>query len=301
MLGRLIRSIRFRVSHQFRRRMLARYRRRVLDRQPFSAPAKPPADFTLLSIIGQKQLELLQLSLWSIGRAWTKLPALRVVSDGSLDPAAILKSLQWWPHPVESVRWETIAQSMADRGRPDLQKLASGNMLARKLCAILDSAERHPTLFCDSDILWFRGPPPMPDGEVALKLSEDLLPAFDAELFYAAGFPEFSQKPFLNTGVVFARGDLYNAASLWQILPWACEHPQYFTEQTLLSYVCKRLEGDHWLRQQIYLSTDDATDPWGDRSYMATALARHYVGDVRHWFWRDGLYLLQSKATGGNA
>jgi len=274
--------------------MLARYRRRVLEQQHLSAPDKPAADFTLLSIIGQKQLELLQISLWSIGQAWTKLPPLRVVSDGSLEPDQITTALKWWPQPVEALRWEPIAQAQADRGRPALLKLATGNVLARKLCAILHSAELGPTLFCDSDVLWFRGPPPLPQDSVALKLAEDFMPSFDAELFNAAGAGEFRHKPYLNTGVVFARGDLHAAAGLWSILPWAAEHPQYFTEQTLLAYACKRLDGDHWTRQQIFLSIEDAVHPWADRSYFRTALARHYVGDVRHWFWRDALQLIHS-------
>lgn len=295
MIGRIYNSITFRLSLAYRQRVGERYRRRVLNGRSWTAPTKPSADFTLLSLVGAKQLELLQTSLWSIGQAWTALPNLRVVSDGSIDPSQISTALRWWPQPVEALRWETIAQAHTDRGRPLLQTLANDNLLARKLCAILYSAELGPTLFCDSDLLWFRGSPPRPADAVALKLAEDFMPSFDADLFTAAGCEPFRHRPYLNSGVVFAAGDVFSAAHLGDVLPWAAEHPKYFTEQTLLAYACKKLGGDHWTRQQIHLTVDDAVVPFGDRDYLHTALARHYVGDVRHWFWRDVWHLLRAQ------
>ncbi len=301
MIRRIFNSIAFRAKFAYRRRLHNRLREQVLRLPAPTAPDKPDAGFEMLSFAGIEQLELMRQSFWSIGASWPVLPALRIVSDGSIDPAELKSAMAWWPRPVTAERWEAVAQRHADRGRPELAALAEKNKLGRKLAAVLDAGLITPTLFGDTDLLWFRGPPPLPSPGSApvLKMAGDIRPSFDPAIFHHAGADAFAQPPFLNSGACFISGDVYTAAGLGPIAQWASQHDQYFTEQTLLIYACKQLGGDAWPIDQIYLNTDDAVRSRAERQYLQTAFARHYVGDVRHWFWRDVLALRQAKGHAG--
>ena len=288
MLRRILDSYRFRIAHRFRQQRVQRFRPLVLQLPWPPIKDVPTAPFTLLMFAGRGQIELVKVSLSSILQTWSVVPPLRLVSDGSMNADELRAQVPAWPVDITAITW-TVA---ADTAPPAVRRLAEVNVLGRKLAAILDSAKRSPTLFVDSDVLWFRGPPPIPSTATACKLSTDVQASFDHDLLRHVGLASL---PPMNTGVCFAAGDLYAAAGLEDATHYAAERPTYFSEQTILAVAAQRLGGQHYSSDEVVLRTDDGLIPDGDTRYMQTSYARHYVGDVRHWMWRDALRLLNVK------
>jgi hypothetical protein len=237
--------------------------------------------------------------LWSIYHSWGELPGIRLVSDGTISGGGLIQAIAWWPGKKEAEPWQTAADGHERRGRSDLSALARKHVLGKKLSAILAAGEREPTLYCDSDMLWFSGPPPLPEreaGKAVVRLAVDVVRHYDNRLLEEARITELEGEPALNTGAVYAAGDVYEACGLERVLRIAAQEPGYFSEQTILAYCCRRLGGGYWPGEKIVLKTDDKHWPVAARGPGEGTLARHYVGDVRHWFWRDALWMRKHRA-----
>ncbi|HVE80299.1 MAG TPA: hypothetical protein VNA89_15650, partial [Gemmatimonadaceae bacterium] len=127
------------------------------------------------------------------------------------------------------------------------------------------------------------------DGPVTLRASRDYQPAYDLDL---AGEDTalLASPPYINTGVTFLQGDLLAAIDLARPLRVAAERYNHFAEQTILALAARRLAAPTWAPSVVACFQDDHQSlavTYRDRSWVA----RHYVGPVRHLFWRDALAL----------
>lgn len=267
--------------------------RRLLELLP--APrteARPELPLTFLTFGGAGHRAMLRECLASLARSWPRRPRVRVVSDGSLDPAAAARELAWWQGPLEVIGWRDLAARLTAPRFEPLVRFAGRDAMGRKMLAVVATALESPTLYCDVDVLWFR-PPATLDRLLAtrgtrLALSPDPYPAYDSRL--VPHLPHLAFPPFYCAGLLYAEGDVLAACDVDPWLRFAAEEGVGITEQTILAEADHQLGGLSWPPDEIALWEGDRTTllpsfrgrPWA---------ARHYVGGVRHLFWRDALAL----------
>lgn len=257
---------------------------------------KESLPLTFLTFGGAAHRSMLRECLLSLERVWPRLPRVRVVSDGSLDPQRVRRDLRHWKGEIEVLSWRDLTARLAAPRFATLVRFAERNAMGAKMAAVVASALEGPTLYCDVDVLWFRYPETLQALLAAagasgprLALSPDCRPAYDPELV-PSRLPELAAPPYLCAGLLFAEGDFLAACALWDLLEYAAEKGIGVTEQTILAEAHRQLGGRSWPESEIALFEADRTSlglsfrdqPWA---------ARHYVGPVRHLFWRDALAL----------
>jgi hypothetical protein len=276
---------------------LASWRPRALAERVRLAglPCRP---VTLLTFAGFAQLPLLRQSLASLLRTWPALPRVLVVSDGTLDAGSLDEAVGWWPGPIELTSWRTLLDELPQPARRHLVAFAARTPSGAKLGAIFASARRGPTLFVDTDVLWFRYPERIdrlvPLSETStdnahLLLSEDLMPSYDRNLV-ARRLPHLADPPFYCCGFGYAEGDLLAACDLSELLEEAAIRGSWFTEQTVFAEAARQIAPAPWPADEVACPVDDwrtLRPTFPDRSWVA----RHYVTPVRHLFWLDALAL----------
>ena len=268
--------------------------RGLLERLPGpKTGGKPGLPLTFLTFGGAAHRLMLRECLASLGRSWPRLPRVRAVSDGSLDPERVAHDLAGWGGPFEILSWRDLAARLGAPRFASLVRFAERDAMGRKLAAIVASALEAPTLYCDVDILWFRFPPTLATllGTPGTKLamSPDSQPMYDPALV-PGRLPELARPPYFCAGLLYAEGDFLAACEVADLLGHAAEHGIGVTEQTILAEADRQLGGAGWPEQEIALLVEGRTSlgpsfrgrPWA---------ARHYVGAVRHLFWRDALAL----------
>ncbi len=267
---------------------------------PPATRSRPELPLTLLTFGGAAHLAMIEQLLASVHRAWPRLPRVRVVSDGSLPLAAAREALAWWPGSCELAVWTDTIPALRAAGHDHLVRFAEREPMGRKLAAVAASAAAGPTVYCDADVLWFRFPASlqrllaMPPP--ALVMSEDPHPAYDPALVPGL-LPHLAAPPHSCAGLLYAAGDFLGACEVEDLLAYAAAHGIGVTEQTILAEVSHQLGGGLWPAREIALVE-------GDRFTMAPSFrgcawaARHYVGQVRHIFWRDALALRIGMAPG---
>ena len=284
-LQRAGRSLAFR-SGPVHRRLL-----RLLPR-PRARP-RPTLPLTLLTFGGAAHLEMLTEMLFSLQATWPALPCVRVACDSSLAPAAVRSALTWWQGPLEAVSWRDLAPAGGEGDRGALARFAEREPMGRKLAAVVASAAAGPTVYCDVDVLWFRLPerlePLLGAGGTRLVMSQDYQPAYDPFLV-PDRLSALAAPPFFCAGFLFATGDLLGACELGELLEYAARSGFGLTEQTILAEANRQLGGEHWTLEEVCLDCADRFS-LGPSFLGRRWAARHYVGSVRHIFWRDALAL----------
>jgi hypothetical protein len=292
--GRLRRSFAYRSAFLWRRLL-------ALLPPPRLAP-KPPLPLTLLTFGGRGHGLMLRALASSLARAWPALPRLVAVTDGALPPRALARWLAPWPGRAEVVEPDRVQEGLGVRDREELRAFAGREVMGKKLAALAWVAERGPTLYVDADVLWFRYPARVgellaaPAEEPVLVASEDYQASYDPRLV-PDRLPHLARPPFYCAGLAYARGDFLAAAGVGELVSFAAAQGGWSTEQTLVAEAAHRLGGHTFERMEIACLDDDRYSlgptyrghPWA---------ARHYVGTVRHLFWRDALALRLGIAPG---
>jgi hypothetical protein len=276
----------------FRTRTVYRIILKVLPKP--RTPPKPEQDLTFVSMCGGKYLGLLQECLLSLYDAWPILPKLHIVSDGTVNIPELQKALGWWPGTKTFSLWEESVAYHSERGRKSIVEFAQNNIMGKKLAVILKAGEQGPTLWCDSDILWFKEFPSIPNHDGAstlpfLKISEDCQPSYDP-LLIEHGLKHLNCPPYRNAGLIYTRGELLKHCNLQPLLDLAAEKPCNDAEQTIFAEANYQLNSGIWLRDEIACFFDDrevALPRYEGKNWVA----RHYIGPVRHLFWRDAFLL----------
>ncbi|MEI6429393.1 MAG: hypothetical protein WCO45_13580 [Pseudanabaena sp. ELA607] len=265
-----------------------------------SSIVKDSLPLSLVYLCGQKQKVMLKESLFSLYRSWDKLPQLEIVSDGSLDKEEVMKMLSWWKGDKIFSTPEDCFEYHENLGRKSLVQFAKTNVMGLKMAAVLKSAEQSPTLYCDTDILWFRDLVNINfDLKIILsnkselpflKMSEDFQPAYDQNLTHLPRFSHLPREKHLCAGLILASGNIFNFCNLDDAIQVAIDKSNHFTEQTIFAEACLQLNGISYSRNEISCFVDDQFSLI-PTFFGKSWIARHYVGPVRHLFWRDALAL----------
>jgi Nucleotide-diphospho-sugar transferase len=284
---------RLRASLAYRSSALYRAAARVLP--VGSWPAKPALDFDFLTFGGIAHLGMIRETLLSLARAWPALPRVTVATDGTLSPAQALAALSWWPgEPPRVVDWRQLVGTVVER-YPDLGRFAERDAMGRKMAAVASIALQGDVFYSDVDVLWLREPPSLAkfrDGKgVRLAMSTDIMPSYDKRLVPEI-LPDLSQPPYLCAGLSYARGDFLAAAGVEPLLRRAAEDGIGVTEQTIFAEADRRMGGECFPLEEIAIIVDDRVSLTSSVR-RAEWSARHYVGRVRHLFWRDALAIRQ--------
>lgn len=284
-LGRIRNSLAYRSSALYRG---------ALELLPSPRPeVKPTVPLTFLTFGGAAHRLMLRECIASLCSAWPRLPQVRVVSDGSLDLARTARELAWWPGSLELLDGRDLAARLTSPAFAPLVRFAARDAMGRKMAAIVASALEAPTLYCDVDVLWFR----FPEGLEALLstagprlvMSSDCRPMYDPALV-PSRLPELARPPYYCAGLLFAAGDFLAACDVADLLDHAAERGIGVTEQTILAEANRQLGGGTWPAEEIVLWEEDRFS-LGPSFRQRSWAARHYVGAVRHIFWRDALAL----------
>ena len=257
------------------------------------------SDVNLLFFSGKKGARMLKPVLLSIYRRWEKIPRITIVSDGT--PREYIAScMRFWPFPYEIKSWTESQEYHRQRGRLTLLKFADNSVFGKKLCAILAEGESKPTLYCDTDVLWFSDPTlpePLP-GSFTFRMSTDnahtyskpFIETLDVQYIY-------SEKP-LNAGVIFISGSVYDKPGFFERIAAELQYAKVgVAEQTAFALMAIEM-GDRWTLENIMVNTKDIHWPVIPRyfyHYYDQFFARHHVLTKNSWFWRDALYLFLFK------
>jgi hypothetical protein len=287
-LGRIKASLAYRSSG---------FWRAVADRWPIRPLApKPALDLDFLTFGGAAHLGMIREALLSLARSWPALPRVTVATDSSLSPAAAAKALSWWPAPAPRfVEWrELVAPLRESSGRfRDLLRFAERDAMGRKLASVAALALGGDVLYADCDVLWLAVPPSLSTFRAGagprLAMSTDIAPGYDPALV-PGRLPELALPPYFCAGFLYGRGDFLAAAGVLELLAVAAEQGIGRTEQTIFAEAGRRLGGERFPLSEVLLSDADRFT-LGSSLRGATWAARHYVGQVRHLFWRDAVAL----------
>jgi len=257
--------------------------------------AKPALDLDFLTFGGTAHLGMIRETLHSLARTWPALPRVTVATDGSLSPRAAAEALSWWPEPaLRVVDWQDLVEPLRTDGRHvNLLRFAERDAMGRKMASAAALALGGDVLYADVDVLWLGIPSSLAGFRLGegprLAMSTDILPGYDPALVPAT-LPELASPPHFCAGFLYARGDFLSAAEIGDLMAFAAERGIGLTEQTILAEADRRLGAERFPLSEVALFEGDRYT-LGPSIRGATWAARHYVGPVRHLFWRDAVAL----------
>jgi len=251
----------------------------------------PKSQLIFISMCGKKHLDLLNQCLQTLHQTWKVIPKLQIYSDGTVEVCKILKTLSWWKGEKEILNWDIcFADSPKSTFSNNLLQFAQNNPIGKKLAVILLSGRNNPILWCDTDILWFSQLPELDvllnlRSNIVIKASRDFQPAYGC---FVNSLPHLKEFPYINTGLVYLNGDVFDSVDLNHLLEKAVSFSDHFTEQAILAELIYQIGLPCWTLEEIFCGAND--NQTLNITYKSKSwIARHYVGSVRHLFWRDAL------------
>lgn len=232
---------------------------------------------------------MLNVSILSLVKSWKAIPKFKIYSDGTISPGEIKRKLAWLGPAVEVADVESCYDELTLPDEDHFKSFAERHVMGKKLLVILCNARKHPILWSDSDVLWFRDFSRSLHPQLCLKMSRDYQPSY-SPAFYDK-YSELSAPPYLCAGFLFLAGDLSKKVDLFDMVNVAIERPDHFSEQTIIARAAKLLRSENWSAEEIACFESDKDSLIPDY-WSRPWIARHYVGPVRHLFWRDALFLL---------
>jgi len=254
---------------------------------------KPMGNFYYVTIAHRKDFELIRYSLVSLLAAFESLPKKVIIaSDGTWEPDELTEYIQFWPGELSVIHWKEVLPYHLEHQRTELIEYAEKIIWGRKLALMLKYAELGPTLFADTDVLWFKDISSEFDSsaEVQLKISLDNSYNYNMKLLQDLGRMDLLKKPPVNCGVVLLKGDLLAASPLMQsAVAHEAEEPGRFSEQTVLALASYEM-GSFWGQDEVRNDLSDMFWPilssYSNGAYQ-NCFAKHYVWTLKWQFWRD--------------
>lgn len=203
-----------------------------------------------------------------------------ILSDGSYRAASIALLEKIDP----SVRVQQEPPPLAPGLSENVRRYLTTHPTGKQLALIMSLPVDGPTLYTDSDVLFF------PGADVIAELSSTTsVPAMYLADFQFSGDerlianPSEKQTP-ANTGFLFLFRKMDWSLGLHRLTGLNGAAPEFFTNQTV-THLCLHANGARaFAPDKFVLQLDDQTT-YRDR-YASRALAmRHYVNPVRHKFW----------------
>lgn len=243
---------------------------------------------------GKHHLPMLRFSVYAIAKNWMCLPKLTVINDGSVDDSQIIAALSFWKGSFQVVHWSVNANYHEQKDRPALARYAASHPFGKKMAAILHYAEHEPTLWVDSDILFFKDPAaylPLVETGFVCGGTEDRLRAYDEVVLRLLPSNNLHILPGINAGLLFVFGEgIYEKFDMENMLLQIQPDYAFFTEQTIFAYIASTSLGILWDNSAVKSTQEDNQEL---RVTIPQALlARHYTSIMRQLFWRDAMFNL---------
>ncbi len=278
------------VPYRFARWQASRARARFVRRMRrgelrFNGPGKP-LSIHLVTFSGVRDLPEQMASLLTFFRFAGTPEQTTVVSDGThqQEEKDILARLH---SSVRVVHHEQFTRTAS----PKVRAYADHHPLGKKLAVLAGIPVDGPTIYSDSDILFFPAA-----GELAGWLREgdgtpryllDCWPSLDERLLRG----EAEKAAPLNSGflVMHRKADWSEAMARLDAMSGEAG---FFTEQTVVHLAFRSSGGKH-LPQDLHVMQND--DQWGyaDTHARRRIVLRHYIGSFRHKMWLQAGRLLK--------
>jgi len=264
------------------------------------SPGREVSDLNLLLFSGAKGLKSLKAVLLTIYKTWDKIPHVTIVTDGT--PTEYFEqAMTFWPYPHKIKSWKELAALHKAKGRVNLVEFAELNVYARKVIAVLAEAEERPTLYSDTDVVWFgepRLPAPAARGSFVFRMSSDNAHCYHMPVIRYFQRQDMLEKGPLNSGVMYMAGSLFDHYPEFEEVMAFCKlFEEPFPEQTSFALIADKL-GDRWNLDEIILTIKDLRWPLIPGYFFSgNHFARHHVMTKKSWFWRDALYVLLFKRS----
>lgn len=265
--------------------------KKVLRFKSFKTKAKPLDHTIVITMTGRAHIQLTRVSILSIANKWATLIKLVVYSDGSISDKEIRSNLKFWKGELIVALWLDVANYHEQLGRNALIEYAKKNPFGKKMGIILFHAEKDPVIWIDSDILFFNDFTPFipkQNSNLLFGGSEDSIQAFDARVLKEMK-SKFDVDYKFNAGLLYACGaKIYEQFNIENVLKKM--HPDYdfLTEQTIFAHIANQSLKVIWPQHILKSSSED------NQNIIATGVkqivARHYVSNIRHLFWRDAFF-----------
>lgn len=281
---------------EFLNRILLIPFRYFVERHAITKQSKTAVNYTYLTITNKSGLRMLRYSLASILQSAETIPKkVVIVSDGSWENWEANSYFDFWPGEIEFESWEVSANYHLEKERHSLYIYASKQIWGKKLSAILKYAEIGHTIYSDTDVLWFKSPFSgiNTKEETGLRLTIDNSYNYDLNLLAGLDREDMLNKPPLNCGIVYAKGDFFKKSVLLQkAIDLESLSPGPFSEQTILALLTDEF-GTTWDFESVTSKIDDGIFPIipDYKKQYNHFIARHYVWAMKWLFWRDFLYL----------
>ncbi|MCD6049049.1 MAG: Nucleotide-diphospho-sugar transferase [Verrucomicrobia bacterium] len=207
-----------------------------------------------------------------------------IISDGS-HTAEDLAILDRFVVPPKVIHF---SQFISPNLPPAVMRYAAQHPLGKKLAAILSLPVDEPSLYSDSDILYFAGAEDLrrqlAAQDSAAAYLPDCYPSFDARLLVS---PEENLNP-VNAGFFFLNRplDWRSALERFNALTGDGSH---FTEQTVIHLALRAAKARPLPAEKYVLANDDQW-LWRDLYAGPQVALRHYISSFRHKFWMKVRY-----------
>jgi hypothetical protein len=247
-------------------------------------------EIELISLCGKAHVDMLVESIYTFIKTQNAIPRIIIYTDGSISEEIVAKKLKWAQKYVEIKAWDFNINDYKSAEFDAIKKLGFQIPIGKKLWVIVTHSLKKPTLWIDTDILFFKNfdlTDCIQKNSFFVKSTEDYQPAYDNNIAALNG--TLSQKPYINTGIFFCNGDILQHNDLNQELELVSKVNNHFSEQSILAKVIHAHQKNVWDLNTIACFQSDTqtlkptfmNKPW---------VARHYVGPVRHLFWRDAFF-----------
>jgi hypothetical protein len=246
---------------------------------------------------GEKQLDMLQVCLDSIYRHFSELPHILLFTDLNTDTSHFKKTLKRFPaNNIQIVCGHDCLSYHRAEGKKSLVSFAEKNPMGLKLAAVLQAIESgKPVLYCDTDVIWYDDPCKIVkqyinEQDFDLAMSEDFQPAYDRNLVNNAGLDKLYNSPYLCAGIMLIKClSKRSSDTLGRLVNKVTERSNHFSEQTIFAFLNRESNNITLDKEKFLIQTDDQYKLFAKAT--PGVIARHYIGPVRHLFWRDALWL----------
>lgn len=254
---------------------------------------KPTANFNYVVLCGARHYQFLKQTLLSARKNFEKLPTIYVFTDFGTSTRTIKKIADLYPADKLHIILAEDCLIYHKNSSPFLAEFARKNPMGLKLAAILQIADLDaPLLYADTDVLWLENPVHFLEGlmqmELDMHMSYDYQPGYDFNLIEKAGLLSLLKTPYYCAGIMFInRISSTNRAIIDNLLPIAAAKPDHLSEQTIFAHLQKKIGISDMSSDKFFLDYSDQFDIIAH--FNPNWLARHYIGPVRHLFWRDAV------------
>jgi hypothetical protein len=252
-------------------------------------------EYNLVVLVGKKQVDMLYVCLRSVYRHFKQVPHIFVFMDAGVAEKQCNKLAKRLPGDNISFISRAACLAYHDKNAP-LLTFAGANPMGLKLAAILQVLDAgKPVLYCDTDVLWYGDPfktiaPLLAKPDFELALSEDFQPAYDFNLVNKGDLQALKNSPHFCAGILLIKKlSPESLQRMNKLVAIAAKESDHFSEQTIFAWLNKK-SSDQPLDSEAF--TIKTSDQFEIRAQpMPGVIARHYIGSVRHLFWRDAVWL----------